>query len=347
LIDLDQHSQFAAGIGDEASSDGASAADAAVRPASVSILLVEDDWVVARDLEETLTRLGYRVCGMASEGAEAIAMADTLKPEMIVMDVGLHGDLDGIQTAQLILERIRLPIIFLTGHRDAETLHRAVLIGPLGYLVKPFQEAELHGAIEIAIYKHNAERKRQEREAALRRYAEHHLTLSLADELTGLRNRRGFFELAHQALKLAKREQHALTLFFMDVNGLKQINDSLGHSAGDQALRDAATVLRHTFRDSDILARIGGDEFVVLAQIHDSQDAHSLNERLHHQLAAHNTAGAGAYTLDISIGMTLIAPGAAADLETLIANADEAMYQEKRGLRERALANTVNPVKTS
>lgn len=337
MIDLEQHSQFATGTGEEASSGVLNPADAldAACPASVSILLVEDEWVVARDLEETLTRLGYRVCGTASEGTQAIAMADALQPEMIVMDVGLRGDLDGIQTARLILERIRLPIIFLTGHSDAETLHRAVLIGPLGYLVKPFQEAELHGAIEIALHNHRAARKTQAREAALRRYAEHHLTLSLADELTGLRNRRGFFELAHQALKLAKRERHALTLFFMDVNGLKQINDSQGHSAGDQALRDAAKVLRHTFRDSDILARLGGDEFVVLARIHDPQDAHALSERLHHQLADHNAAGSCTYTLDISIGMTIIAPGEAADLETLIADADEAMYREKRDSQER------------
>jgi len=328
LINLEHCSQFPE-EGDERS--GSVNAGNATQ---VSILLVEDDWVVAQDLVDTLTRLGYRVCGVASEGSQAIGMSETMQPEVIVMDVGLRGDLDGIQTARLILERSRLPIIFLTGHIDTETLHRAVLIGPLGYLIKPFQETELHGAIEIAIQKHRAERETLEREAALRQRAEHHLTLSLADELTQLRNRRGFFDLAEQTLKLAMRERYAMALFFMDVNGLKQINDRLGHPAGDQALRDTAEVLRHTFRDSDILARIGGDEFVVLARIHDSRDTRSLGERLRKHLADFNETSGRAYRLDISIGAALIPSGKTEDLEQLIAHADEAMYRQKHGVRD-------------
>jgi two-component system, cell cycle response regulator len=313
--------------------DEAGIADAPAQanaPAPLSILLVEDEGIVARDVEETLTRLGYHVSGIASEGAQAVAMAEKLQPQLVVMDVSLRGELDGIQAARLIQQRSHVPIIFLTGHTDTETLHRAVLTGPLGYLIKPFQEAELHSTIEVAIHKHRAERATREREEALRRSAERMQSLSLLDELTQLKNRRGFFELAQQALKVARREQQALALFFMDLNGLKQINDTLGHLTGDQSLRDAAGVLRATFRDSDIVARIGGDEFVALAHVQASRDIEALRARLRDHLQQFNIDHARPYVLDISIGTTSVEAHANEGLEAVIARADAAMYEQKQ-----------------
>ncbi len=155
-------------------------------------------------------------------------------------------------------------------------------------------------------------------------------SLSLLDELTQLRNRRAFFELAGQALKVARRERHPLALFFMDLNGLKHINDTLGHLAGDQALRDAADVLRNTFRDADILARLSGDEFVALAHV--ARDADAPRRRLREHLDAFNAAACRPYTLDLSIGAALVADSTE-DLQALIARADAAMYEEKRARR--------------
>ena len=123
----------------------------------VSILLVEDEGIIARDLEDTLTRLGYRVSGVASEGAEAIEMARELHPQLVVMDVSLRGEVDGIEAACAIQEDAPVPVIFLTGHTDTETLQRAVMTGPLGYLIKPFQEDDLRCAIEVAIHKHRSD----------------------------------------------------------------------------------------------------------------------------------------------------------------------------------------------
>jgi diguanylate cyclase (GGDEF)-like protein len=287
-----------------------------------SILIVEDEGIVAQDLMEALTRLGYRISGVASEGAQAVAMATQLQPELVVMDVSLRGEIDGIQAARMMQEHSHLPIIFLTGHRDSETLQRAVLTGPMGYLIKPFQEDELRCAIEVAIHKHRAERQMQ--------------NLSLIDELTQLRNRRGFFELAQQALKVAQREHYAMGVFFMDLNGLKRINDSLGHQAGDQALRDTAEVLRETFRSSDILARIGGDEFVAMAHVHSTQDLHALSGRLRDHLQNFNQTHRRPYPLNISVGMTLVDIPTEEDLESLLARADAAMYEEKRAVSNRA-----------
>jgi two-component system, cell cycle response regulator len=301
-------------------------------PDPVSILLVEDEGVIARDLEDTLTRLGYRVSGIASEGTEAIEMARELHPQLVVMDVSLRGDVDGIEAACAIQEEAPVPVIFLTGHSDTETLQRAVLTGPLGYLIKPFQEDDLRCAIEVAIHKHRSDIERRQREEHLRRSAENR---SLIDELTQLRNRRGFFELGEQALQAARREQQILGLFFMDLNGLKQINDTLGHMTGDDALRDTAEVLRNTFRGSDIVARLGGDEFVALAHLHSELDIETLCARLREHLREFNASGQRPYQVDLSIGAALVDDPSEQSLEEVIARADEAMYQEKRAASDR------------
>ncbi len=299
-------------------------------PEPISILLVEDEGIVAEDLRETLLHLGYGVAGIASEGVQAVYMAEELTPDLIMMDVGLQGEVDGIQAARMILDRSHVPIIFLTGHRDVETLQRAVRAGPLGYILKPFQEVELRSAIEVAIHKHRADVAMREREEALRRNAELLKSLSLVDELTQLHNRRGFYELARQTLKIARREHYSMGLFFIDLNGLKQINDNLGHTVGDQALRDAASVLRQTFRDSDILARIGGDEFVALAHV--MRDTSALRQRLRDQLAEFNATHDKPYSLDVSIGTTVVNVTKDDDIEAMIARADAAMYEEKRAM---------------
>lgn len=334
LINVEPRSRFDRSTGHGSSPDDDGSAVARSPPAS--ILIVEDEGIVAQDLMEALTRLGYRISGVASEGTQAVAMATQLQPELVVMDVSLRGEIDGIQAARMMQEQSHVPIIFLTGHRDSETLQRAVLTGPLGYLIKPFQEDELRCAIEVAIHKHRSERQVREREEALRRSAELLQNLSLIDELTQLRNRRGFFELAQQALKVAQREHYAMGVFFMDLNGLKRINDSLGHQAGDQALRDTAEVLRDTFRSSDILARIGGDEFVAMAHVHSTQDLHALGGRLRDHLQAFNQTHRRPYPLNISVGMTLVDIPTEEDLESLLARADAAMYEEKRAVSSRA-----------
>lgn len=318
----------------ESSHPGSEPQRGAPPAAGQQILLVEDEGIVAQDLQESLQRLGYRVAGIASEGGQAVAMARQLKPDLIVMDVSLRGDIDGIQAAQMIQESCHIPVIFLTGHRDTATLQRAVTTGPLGYIVKPFQEVELRCAIEVAVHKHRADVALREREDALQRNAQLLKSLSLVDDLTQLKNRRGFFELARQSLLIAKREEHDMGLFFIDLNDLKQINDRLGHKAGDQALRDTAVVLRETFRESDVLARIGGDEFVALAHI--SGDMNSLRARLREHLAQFNATQMRPYSLDCSVGMVVVNVLRDDDLEALIARADASMYEEKRALPGRS-----------
>ena len=115
-----------------------------------SILLVEDEGIVAHDLEETLTRLGYRVSGIASEGAQAVRMAQELQPELVVMDVSLRGEIDGIQAARLIQERSRVPVIFLTGNYQRAGSEGRELATDI--LIKPVSEKAILRAVAAALH---------------------------------------------------------------------------------------------------------------------------------------------------------------------------------------------------
>ena len=155
--------------------------------------------------------------------------------------------------------------------------------------------------------------------------------LALVDDLTGLYNRRGFLTLAQQQLKTANRARRSMVLLFADFNGLKQINDTLGHLEGDRALIETADVLRETFRESDILARIGGDEFVVLAIETDRVGPEILVTRLQENLEAHNAGEGRRYKLSLSVGLARYDSERSCSIDELLAQADRAMYEQKRG----------------
>jgi diguanylate cyclase (GGDEF)-like protein len=157
-------------------------------------------------------------------------------------------------------------------------------------------------------------------------------SLALSDELTGVYNRRGFLALAERQLKLGRRSGRAILVFFADVDGLKQINDKFGHKEGDLALVHAAQVLEKTFRDSDIVARFGGDEFAVLALEVSGHSESTIRARLEQNLHELN-AQQSRYTLSISLGAMRFdprSPKSPASIEQLMIQADEAMYEEKR-----------------
>ncbi|HEX3770040.1 MAG TPA: diguanylate cyclase [Polyangiaceae bacterium] len=154
--------------------------------------------------------------------------------------------------------------------------------------------------------------------------------LSLVDELTGLCNRRAFLSLASHQLTVARRTGRPVALFFVDLDGLKEINDDLGHDHGDTALREAGMILRESFRGSDIIARLGGDEFAVLALDTDAQRCDAAVARLMGRLEELNADTGRSYHLSMSIGSCVPSPIDSDSLEALLARADGAMYEEKR-----------------
>lgn len=156
------------------------------------------------------------------------------------------------------------------------------------------------------------------------------LSMSLTDDLTGLNNRRGFMTLARQQLKLISRNGKAALLIYADIDGMKGINDTLGHPMGDKALRDIAEILRKTFRESDVIARIGGDEFAVLAMENSSFGQDAIRRRLQEGIDAYNAGENGGLPhLALSLGILCCEPGTPVSLEHLLLKADELMYQDK------------------
>lgn len=128
------------------------------------ILIVEDQNIVAMDIQNRLKNLNYEVTGIASSGAGAIKKAEETQPDLVLMDIMLKGDMDGINAAEQIKKRYRIPVVYLTAYADNNTLQRAKITEPFGYILKPFEERELHTTIEMAIYRHKMEKQLKQRE---------------------------------------------------------------------------------------------------------------------------------------------------------------------------------------
>lgn len=129
-----------------------------------SILIVEDETVIATDLERTLRRLGYRVLPPVASADEALDSVRTHQPDLVLMDVRIQGDCDGIEAAARIRQAFNLPVVYLTAHGDTATLERAKATGPLGFLLKPFRARDLHATVDMALFRHQLERQIAENE---------------------------------------------------------------------------------------------------------------------------------------------------------------------------------------
>jgi diguanylate cyclase (GGDEF)-like protein/PAS domain S-box-containing protein len=154
--------------------------------------------------------------------------------------------------------------------------------------------------------------------------------ISLVDDLTGLYNRRGFLTVAEHQLKLAVRNRKSLLLLFIDLDNLKDVNDEFGHPIGDQALIQTTRILKKTFRGSDIIARIGGDEFVVLTLEISGASARTFSDRLQKSLDSFNRHTRLPFTLALSVGWAHYDPARPRSIHTLLAQADRMMYRHKQ-----------------
>lgn len=168
----------------------------------------------------------------------------------------------------------------------------------------------------------------------LKRMEEDLRALSLSDDLTGLYNRRGFLTLANQQVKIASRIKKGLSLISADLDNLKTINDTFGHNEGDLALVEIADILRESFRESDIIARIGGDEFVVLLIENTAGDSEMLTSRLQKNLELHNTRRTRPYKLSLSFGVSYCGPEDACSIQNMMSSADKLMYERKKEKRK-------------
>jgi two-component system cell cycle response regulator len=240
--------------------------------------------------------------------------------DVILLDLGLP-DSRGFETFSKIRSAApQLPVVVMTGLDDETLAVKAVQNGAQDYLVKWRIDGELllH-VLHYAIERH-------------RLLVELH-DLSFIDDLTGLYNRRGFFIFAKQYLNLANRTKKGMWLLFIDFDGLKKINDTLGHKDGDQALIDTATVLRQGFRESDIIARIGGDEFVVLAIGAHKNSREVLISGLKHQSEILNLRKKVRYKLSFSLGAAYYNPDVPSSIDELLIKADNSLYENKKRMQ--------------
>jgi diguanylate cyclase (GGDEF)-like protein len=155
-------------------------------------------------------------------------------------------------------------------------------------------------------------------------------SISITDDLTGLYNRRGFFSLADDCLMSAKRAKKGVMLLYADLDNFKEINDTFGHDEGDRLIKETAAILKSTYRSSDIIARIGGDEFVVFPVGTDEDHVDIIADRLQKKIENFNASNNNRYKLGISTGIATYDPNSVRSIEEYLAEADDLMYKHKR-----------------
>ena len=286
----------------------------------IKILLIEDDTGDAdyfREIikESKLVRFEVETTDKLLSGIELLGRK---KFDIVLVDLNLP-DSHGISTfSELHEHTLETPLVVLTGLDDEQMALQAVRKGAQDFIVK----GQMDGRMLARVLSYAIERHRMQ--TVLR-------SLSIIDELTGLYNRRGFLRLAEHHLELAHRTKKGLLLFFIDLDGLKKINDRYGHQEGDQALIKTADILKETFRSSDIIARLGGDEFMVLMVGARPESAEQSTQRLRDNLKSHNRFKQTSYELSFSQGTAFFDPlQSNLRIEELIIMADRALYDEKR-----------------
>jgi CheY-like chemotaxis protein len=162
------------------------------------ILIVEDEYIIANDIETILQDMGYEVCALVSSGEQAIEKTEKLRPDVVLMDIMLKGKMDGIETANHIKLNYNIPIIYITAYADDKILEKAMITEPFGYLIKPFKDQELRLNIEMALYKHSIEIEKENLIIELRTALDKLKTLSgllpICSKCKKIRNDKGYWE---------------------------------------------------------------------------------------------------------------------------------------------------------
>jgi two-component system cell cycle response regulator len=285
---------------------------------TLSILLVEDDPVHAH-LAQAALQPSPEGCDWRLTHVDTLAAACAIAepPDLVLLDLTLP-DARGIETLHRLRERFAfVPVVLLTAIEDPEIEASALRSGAQDFLGKD----ELTARTLRRVVRYSMERHRRQLDL---------LRLSTRDELTGLYNRRGFFMAAEPVARVAERAKRSFLVFFADLDGLKTINDAHGHQAGDEAIRDAAWILSHTFRSADIVARIGGDEFAVLAPDAAPETIDIMLRRVAKWQDERNREPDRPFAVSLSLGGVAWTASEPRTLEMMLSEADMAAYTAKR-----------------
>lgn len=302
-----------------------------------------------------LGNYGHRILE-AVNGAEALEIAREELPDLVITDI-IMPSMDGFTLARRLRAEpllARVPVIFHTANYDDSEIHRLARGSGIQHVLrKPSEPHEILRAVNESLKKpataarlpQTGQLQREhlqvladklyEKVTELESANERLRNLSLTDGITGLNNRRGFMILATGLLKFARRVGYSLSLLYIDLDSLKQTNDTLGHTAGDALIVRFANILTRTFRDSDIIGRMGGDEFVVLMADATESDVESMRAHLQKNVDAHNLQ-TDRPAIAFSMGVIRVFPDADLTMEELLSQADKAMYEHKMRRRRPA-----------
>ncbi|MFA5982653.1 MAG: EAL domain-containing protein [Methylococcaceae bacterium] len=302
------------------------------------VLVIDDDPLIRLIASKALQAVGLGVYE-ASSGEQGLALFSTNSVNAVILDVLMPGGMDGYSTCKQLRqlsEGQHLPILMMTGLEDFESINRAYEAGATDFITKPINVALLGHRIRYMLRASQTTQKLMDSEQRLHRMA-------YFDALTELPNRHFFRENLQQMIALAKRKNLKLGVLFLDLDGFKRINDTLGHHFGDLVLQATGERLRNSIRDSDllsprqyinndqILARLGGDEFtVLLSMIERNEDAAAIAERIRINLGQALSFDQHELVTTTSIGIAIY-PDDGESAEELLKNADLAMYYAKRG----------------
>ena len=317
------------------------------------VLVVEDELIIAADISLVLKEAGFFVTAVAKTRDEALACVDRERPDVVLMDIQLAGNADGIETAAAMRSRGDLPIVFLTANTDERTVDRALETTAYGYVAKPYNRATLLATLNLALRRSERDRSKKDSEAAqsarlvqenmaLTQLADRLREESTVDALTGLYNRRHLDQVLTRELSLAVRAGHGVGVILLDMDHFKLLNDTFGHVAADRVLRGVADYLRARLRVYDIPCRYGGEEIVVVVPGARTRDAFTLAEQLRQGIERLSVVHAGKVVTPItaSFGVSTF-PRHGVDASQLLQAADAALYASKSDGRNKV---TIAPV---
>ncbi|HJQ15341.1 MAG TPA: diguanylate cyclase [Anaerolineales bacterium] len=321
-----------------------------------TILIVDTNPADRRWYITLLGNYGHRLLE-ASDGAEALAMAQAELPELIITDI-LMPHLDGFS----LVRRLRaepllagIPVIFQTANYDMSEVHKLARASGVQHILRKAAEPlEILRAVNESLKRpttpgrlpQTGQLQREHLElladklyqkvSELEKANDRLRNLSLTDALTGLNNRRGFMILATGLLKFARRAAYSVCLLYIDLDSLKYINDTFGHAAGDAAITQFSRILTDTFRDSDVIGRLGGDEFVAMIADATESDLASIQTHLQSNVDVYNLRSDPGQALSFSLGVIRVEPDSTITMEELLSEADAAMYKHKVSRRRTA-----------
>ena len=270
------------------------------------ILIVEDESIIAEDIADSLKVLGYSISAIVFSGEEAIQAADDMHPDLVLMDIHLQGKMDGITAAEEIRSRFQIPVVYLTAYADDNTLQRVNATKPFGYVVKPFEEKNLHSAIQIALHRHQY------------------------DYLTNLPNRSLLRERLNQILEKQKAFQTLIPIVSLSVDRINKINGTLGHSIGDSVLRIISQRLTNCNPNFNMVARLEAAEFaIIMPLIEEKEDTSNVAQTILDIISAPIVVDGYEVYVTASIGIAFY-PGDGTKGDELLKNAYAAMYHAQQ-----------------